>query len=96
MKLEDIEIGMMVVDKYGNEYEVNKLTEDKRMPVKLKCTKFVREIPVQNIGGIKLREAGQSFYIYKSKKIARNNGNDANIITLKSLKLKSESNGTKS
>lgn len=96
MKLEDIEIGMMVVDKYGNEYEVNKLTEDKRMPVKLKCTKFVREIPVQNLGGIKFREAGQSFYIYKSKKIARNNGNDANIITLKSLKLKSESNGTKS
>ena len=96
MKLEDIEIGMMVIDKYDNEYEVNKLTEDKRMPVKLKCTKFVREIPVQNLGGIKFREVGQSFYIYKSKKIARNNGNDANVITLKSLKLKSESNGIKS
>lgn len=96
MRLKDIKIGMKVVDKYSNKYEVNKLTEDKRMPVKLKCTKFVREIPVQNLGGIKFREVGQSFYIYKSKKIARNNGNDANVITVKSLKLKSESNRTKS
>lgn len=63
MRLEDIKIGMRLVDKYGNEYEVNKLTEDKQMPVKLKCTKFVREIPVQNLGGIKFREAGQSFYV---------------------------------
>lgn len=69
MRLEDIKMGMEVVDKYRNEYEVNKLTEDKRMPVKLKCTKFVREISVQNLGGIKFREVGQSFYIYKSKKM---------------------------
>lgn len=96
MRLEDIKVGMKVIDKYDNEYEVNKLTEDKRMPVKLKCTKFVKKIPVQNLGGIKFREVGQSFYIYKSKKIARNNGNDANIITVKSLKLKGESNGIKS
>lgn len=96
MRLEDIKMGMEVVDKYGNEYEVKVLTKDKRMSVKLKCTKSIREIPVQNLGGIKFREVGQSFYIYKSKKIARNNGNDANVITVKSLKLKSESNGTKS
>lgn len=96
MRLEDIKIGMKVVDKYSNEYEVNALIEDKQMPAKLKCTKFTREIPVQNLGGIKFREVGQSFYIYKSKKIARNNGNDANIITVKSLKLKGEPNGTKS
>lgn len=70
MRLEDIKIGMKVVDKYDNEYKVKALTEDKRMPVKLKCIKFVREIPVQNLGGIKFRESGQSFYIYKSKKIA--------------------------
>lgn len=96
MRLEDIKMGMEVVDNYGNEYEVNALTKDKQMPVKLKCTKFVREIPVQNLGGIKFREVSQSFYIYKSKKIARNNGNNANVVTLKSLKLKGESNGIKS
>lgn len=66
------------------------------MPVKLKCIKFVKRILVQNFGEINFREVGQSFYIYKSKKIARNNENYNNVITVKSLKPKGKSNGTKS
>lgn len=53
MKLEDIEVGQTVVDKFGNEYKVvDKLGNEYIItafdkpnyhPVKLKCTKFKRE-----------------------------------------------------
>ena len=42
MKLKDCRIGMKVVDKLGNEYEVLE-ADDTIRPLKLKCIKFVRE-----------------------------------------------------
>ena len=39
MKLEDVSIGMEVVDKLGNEYIIIDL-DSTEMPVKLKCTKL--------------------------------------------------------
>ena len=96
MKLKDIEVGMTVIDKFDNEYEVLEITDRVLMPIKLKCTKFVKNIPVQNLGKIfgklEFYNVGQSFYIYKSKKVAKANGDDDNIITIKSLKLKETKN----
>lgn len=46
MKLKDIEVGMTVVDKFDNEYIVEKV-DSGLMPVLLKCTKFVKCIGVQ-------------------------------------------------
>lgn len=92
MKLKEIEIGQIVIDKFDNEYEVLEITEDNRMPIKLKCIKFVKNIRVQNFCKVEFYKVGQSFYIYKSKKVAKANGNDDNIITVKSLKLKETKN----
>ena len=97
MKLKEIEVGMAVIDKHGNEYIVESVNKDgkltkksKLMPVVLKCTKFSSNILVQHFGGIdiELSHKGQTFYIYKSKKAARNDGCDVDCITVKSLKLK--------
>lgn len=41
MKLKDIEVGMTVVDKFGNEYIVEQINGG-LMPILLKCTKFVK------------------------------------------------------
>ena len=91
MKLKEIEVGMVVVDKHSNEYIVQLVNRDgKFMPVMLKCTKFSSNILVQQSGGIDVEfsHKGQTFYIYKSKKVARNDGCDVDCITVKSLKLK--------
>lgn len=51
MKLEDIEIDMQVVDRYGNEYIVNRIDDaidNRGMPIKLECTKHVRDIRVDD------------------------------------------------
>lgn len=91
MKLKEIEVGMAVVDKHGNEYKV--VGCDKRnnfMPVELICTKFLKSILVQKWGDVSFKQEGQSFHIYKSKKVARNDGCDVDCITVKSLKPKSD------
>lgn len=91
MRLKDIKVGQIVVDKLGNEYEVRGIDENDKMAVLLRCTKFVKEISVQKVCDIKFRKAGQTFYIYRSRSAARNSGNDIDVITVKTLKLKDES-----
>ena len=90
MKLEDVKIGMKVIDKFGNEYEIVEVTEDEQMPVKVKCTKFLKPIHVQDFGNVYIDKVGKSYYIFKSKKVARKRGCDGDYITVKSLKLKDE------
>lgn len=46
MKLEDIEVGQTVVDKFGNEYVVEIVSFD-LMSVYLRLTKFVTRVVVQ-------------------------------------------------
>lgn len=90
MKLKDIKAGQIVVDKLGNEYEVRGVDENDKMPVLLRCIKFVKEISVQKSFDVKFRRVGQTFYIFKSRNAARSSGNDINVIDVKSLKLKDE------
>lgn len=85
MKLKDIEVGMTVVDKFGNEYIVEQINGC-FMPILLKCTKFVKCIGVQE-NNVMFDCVGQSFWIYKSFKKARKDGSDMCFcITVKSLK----------
>lgn len=89
MKLKDIKVGITVVDKYSNEYIVKEVDrDDKIMPVMLECVKFVKSIPIRTVGNVNTGCKGESFYIYKSGKVARNEGYDIKCITVKSLKLK--------
>lgn len=90
MKLKDIEIGMQVIDKFGNEYIVKEIdNDDISMPVNLECIKFIEPIFVQKIDDIKFDGKGQIFWIYKSKKVAKKNRlKNKDIITFKSLRLK--------
>lgn len=44
MKLKDIKVGQVVVDKVGNKYEVKEIDVDYFMPVYLKCIKYVRSV----------------------------------------------------
>lgn len=91
MKLEDIEIDMQLVDRYGNEYTVFAIDDshdDRGLPVILECTKHVKNIKVDD--DFCFSEVGQTFYIYKSRNAARSSGNDINVIDVKSLKLKDE------
>ena len=92
MKLKEIEIGQIVVDKFGNEYVVEQVQRHADlMPVLLKCTKFVKSIGIQE-SDITFDDVDESFWIYKSKKIAKNDGmSQENCVTVKSLKLKGES-----
>ena len=87
MKLKDIKVGQTVVDKFGNEYVVeNVVYDDDLMPVWLICTKFVKCVTVQK-HGMMFEFVGDCFWIYKSKKVAKEH-NTENCITVKSLKLK--------
>ena len=86
MKLKEIEIGMKVVDQLGNEYIVEEFSNNKTMPISVKCTKFVESILVQKAGDVSFHKEGQSFYIYKSFKKARKDSCDVFCITVKSLK----------
>ena len=87
MKLEDIEVGQTVVDKFGNEYVVGYVDyDDDFMPVWLRCTKFV-ELAVVQERGVMFRYVGDCFWIYKSEKVAKKDGIE-NCITVESLKLK--------
>lgn len=91
MKLEDVKVGQIVKDEFDNEYIIEKITGDDSMPVKLKCTKFLKPIQVQKLGDVYFNKAGKSFYIYKSKKVVLEKGCDTDCITVESLKLKGES-----
>lgn len=76
MKLKEIKVGQIVIDKLGNEYVVEKVINNidgVMMPVLLKCTKFVKCIGVQE-SDVMFDDVGQSFWIYKSKKIAKKDG----------------------
>lgn len=85
MKLEDIEVGQTVVDKFGNEYVVEIVSYD-LMPVYLRCTKFVKSVVVQQ-HGVMFEYVDDYFWIYESKKDAKKDGIE-NCITVESLKLK--------
>lgn len=85
MKLEDIEVGQTVVDKFGNEYVVEIVSFD-LMSVYLRLTKFATRVVVQKHGGV-FRCVDDYFWIYKSKKVAKKDGIEK-CITVESLKLK--------
>lgn len=87
MKLEEFKVGQIVVDKHGNEYEVNDVHRG-MMPIRLRCIKFVRKVNVQD-GDVGFHGVDIPLWIYRSKKIAQNDGcNVKSIVTVKSLKLK--------
>ena len=90
MKLKDCRIGMKVVDKLGNEYEVLE-ADDTIRPLRLKCIKFVKEAKLAPFASF--TEVGQIFWIFKSRKAVRKDHfePEKDILTAKSLKLK-ESN----
>ena len=89
MKLKDCRIGMKVVDKLGNEYEVLE-ADDTIRPLKLKCIKFVREAKLAPFASF--AEVGQIFWIFKSRKAVRKYHfePEKDILTAKSLKQNSE------
>lgn len=91
MKLKDMEVGQIVVDKSGNEYEVEYIdNNDTAMPIKMRCTKFVTPVDVQDGNvGFRCTSKLNSYWIYKSKTAAKEDGvKNMNIITVNSLKSK--------
>ena len=91
MRLEDIEIDMEVVDRYGNEYVVFAIDDsydDRGLPVRLECTKHVKNIKVDD--DFCFSEVGQRLWIYKSVGAARkyDHRQPTKIITLQSLRPK--------
>ena len=83
MKVEDIEVGQTVVDKFGNEYVVEIVDNDDSMPVYLRCTKFVECVIVQK-RGVTFECVDDYFWIYKSENVAKKDGVE-NCITVESL-----------
>lgn len=93
MKLKEIRIGQIVIDKLGNEYKVHdvdyNIGDDNCTPVALECIKHVKDISIFN--HICFTTIGQVFWIYKSKKMAKKDCcKNMDVITVKSLKLKDE------
>ena len=93
MDFNDIRENMLVVDRYGNEYRVHAIDraeDDRGMPIKLECIKHVKDIRVDD--DFAFLEVGQRLWVYKSKGAARKYllENTARIITVKSLRPKSE------
>ena len=97
MKPEELSVGQALVDKYGNEYIVEEIDDSKSifnvMPVRVKCTKFLKKVPVQRgIGGqdaATFRGTGQAFWIFESEDIARREYMyEPDCLTVESLKLK--------
>ena len=92
MKLKDIKVGQVVVDKFGNEYKVLFVCADgDDMPVELECIKFSEKVNVDDT--FTFNRIGQCFWIYKSKKIAKFNVeavDNLHFVTVKSLKLKKQ------
>ena len=83
MRVEYIEVGQTVVDKFGNEFVVEIVDCDDSMPVYLRCTKIVKWVIVQK-HGVMFRCVDDCFWIYKSKNAAKKNGVE-NCITVESL-----------
>ena len=92
MKLEDVRIGMTVVDKFGNEYVVEAIDEDdESMPVCLKLIKFACVIVVQTFGDvIRFNNNDQCYWIYESIEKAIEDDCYLDCITVESLKLKDD------
>ena len=45
MKLENVKIGQILKDKFGNKYEVDEIDEnDDLLPLKLRCIKFAKNV----------------------------------------------------
>lgn len=90
MKLKNVKVGQILIDKFGNEYRVLFVANDYDMPVELECVKFSQCVNVD--GNFTFTRIGQCFWIFKSKKRAKCHGTrpfiDHHFITLKSLKLK--------
>ena len=89
MKLEDARIDMTVVDKFGNEYVIIYL-DDSEMPVKLKCTKFVKDCIVDD--STIFHAEGDEWWIVNSEENYKEFVNYDVDISLKSIKPKDESN----
>ncbi len=92
MKLKEIKIGQIVVDRFGNEYIVKEVDRDSSpyniMPIRIKCIKLLKSILVQR-NDVLFCEVGQSFWIYKSKEVAKNDHTYiVDCITVEELKLK--------
>ena len=105
MKLKDVKVGMIVVDKYDNKYIVTEVVTEvnetessgnRAMPVRLKSVEIVRNVHVSQLKfdviiDVTFSCAGQVYWIYKSKKHAKRDGFfEEDIITVKSLKPKYE------
>lgn len=88
MKLEDVRIGMTVVDKFGNEYVVICL-DDSKMPVELKCTKFVKDCVVDDTTIFHAED--DEWWIVDSEENYKEFFNYDVDISLESIKLKDES-----
>lgn len=92
MKLEDVKVDQIVVDRYDNEYIVTEVDYDESesnvMPVRIKCIKFLKSILIQKYE-IEFCGLNQSFWIYKSDETAKNDLHYIeNCITVEELKLK--------
>ena len=97
MKPEELSVGQALVDKYGNEYVVEEIDDSKSrfnvMPVRVKCTRFLKKVPVQRgirgQGPAMFRGIGQVFWIFESEDIAkRDYMYGPGCLTVESLKLK--------
>lgn len=88
MKLKNVKIGQIVIDKYGNEYVVEIVDNHPTKPVLLKCIKFLNIVRAQKIGDVKFHNVNDIYWIYKSAEVAMFNGCDLECITVESLKLK--------
>lgn len=98
MKLKDVRVGMIVVDKLGNEYIVIDVdydedyneSEPNTMPIRIQCTKFLKIVPVQKFG-VSFYGLDDSFWIFKSseEEVIKNDYMYVeNCITVEELKLK--------
>ena len=92
MKLKEIKIGQVVIDRHGNEYTVDEVDKDESrdniMPIRITCTKFLKNAIVQQ-NDISFYKVGQSFWIFKSEKVAKHDHMYIeDCITVKSLKMK--------
>ena len=79
MELKELSIRQELVDNYGNEYVVEEIDDSKSrfnvMPVRVKCTKFLWSVPIQNGFGkydiTKIGKIGERFWIFESEDIAK-------------------------
>lgn len=65
MKLENVKIGQILNDKFGNKYEVTQIDEDDDlMPIELKCIEFVKDVC---IGCDKITKVGYHSWFLKDR-----------------------------